>query len=87
MPVRPRRRQHRLALTLADYVDLVIGPPDDSATPFDRLHATYHEWAAFFDTHTWAFQFFETGHDDREPVEVGNFDCPGLPGLTGGHSD
>ena len=79
MPVRPRRRQHRLALTLADYVDLVIGPPDDSATPFDRLHAIYHEHAIQFDSASWAFAFFETGHDDREPVEVGVLDSPGLP--------
>ena len=44
MPVRPRRRQHRLALSLGDFVDLTIGPTDDSAVPFDRLHAIYHEW-------------------------------------------
>jgi hypothetical protein len=80
MPVRPRRRrEHRLHLSAVSFVDLSIGPREDSAVAFDRLHQVYHEHAARFDTNSWAFRYFELGIDDREPMEI---DGPvGLPGL------
>jgi hypothetical protein len=82
MPVRPRRRQHRLHLSLIDFINLSIGPRQDLPVQFDRLHAVYHEHASRFDTSSWAFRYFELGIDDRVPMELDPeqpVGCPGLP--------
>lgn len=61
---------------------MAIGPSEDSPIPFDRYHALYHEHAGWFDSTSWAFGYFETGVDDREPMELDPAEpvgCPGVP--------
>ena len=70
VPVRSRRRQHRLHLGAREFVDLSIGPSEVSPIPFDRYLALYLEHAGWFDSSSWAFGYFDTGVDDREPMEL-----------------
>lgn len=81
MPIRPRRRQHRLHLAVREYVDLAIGPAEDSPIPFDRYHALYHEHREKFASDAWAFRYFEGGTDDREPMELDLDEPNGCPGT------
>ena len=81
MPVRPRRRQRRLHLSVREFVDLTLGPRQDSPLPFDYYHMLYHEHTARFGTSSWAFKYFDTGVDDREAMELDPDEPVGLPGA------
>ena len=84
MPVRERRaRQHRLQLTRAAYLALMIGPePGDlEVTPVERLREIWIEHRSTFPTGSWAVQFWEFGHDLRQDDPYDPDAPSGCPGT------
>lgn len=64
MPVRRRRtRRHRLALTVGDYIDLSIGPRED--TGIERLRGVFEAHRRAFGGDSWAVRYFDHGEDPR----------------------
>lgn len=89
MPVRPRRsRRARSALTLRRWLDLSIGP-DDNSEPLDVLGDVFREHRRRFNSDDWAVGFYEGGVDDREPLDLAEHDAAmaaELPGLRAAES-